>query len=125
MDYGMFLPIQKAAVAALTGPQDCVKTTCLAYEKRRDILVEGLNAIGWEIEKPKATMFVWAKIPEPFTSSEEFTKELLQKAGVLVTPGSAFGPSGEGHVRMALVQNEEEMQYAVQSIAESGILHSN
>jgi LL-diaminopimelate aminotransferase len=124
MDYGMFLPIQKAAVAALTGPQDCVKSTRLAYEKRRDILVEGLNAIGWKIEKPKATMFVWAKIPEPFTSSEEFTKQLLKKAGVLVTPGSAFGPSGEGHVRMALVQNEEDMQYAIQSIAKSGIIHS-
>lgn len=125
LDYGMFLPIQKAAVAALTGPQDCVKSTRRAYERRRDVLVEGLNAIGWRIEKPKATMFVWAKIPEPFTSSEEFTKELLEKAGVLVTPGSAFGPSGEGHVRMALVQNEEDMQYAVQSIAKSGIIHNN
>jgi LL-diaminopimelate aminotransferase len=123
MDYGMFLPIQKAAVAALTGPQDCVESGRRAYEKRRDILVEGLNAIGWQIEKPKATMFVWAKIPEPFTNSEEFTKELLKRAGVLVTPGSAFGPSGEGHVRMALVQDEEDMLYAIQSIAESGILH--
>ncbi len=122
MDYGMFLPIQKAAVAALTGPQDCVKSTRLAYEKRRDVLVDGLNAIGWQIEKPKATMFVWAKIPAPFTNSEEFTKELLQKAGVLVTPGSAFGPSGEGHVRMALVQDEEDLQYAIHSIARSGIL---
>lgn len=122
MDYGMFLPIQKAAVAALTGPQDCVKSTRLAYEKRRDVLVDGLNAIGWQIEKPRATMFVWAKIPAPFTNSEEFTKELLKKAGVLVTPGSAFGPSGEGHVRMALVQDEEELQYAIHSIAQSGIL---
>lgn len=123
MDYGMFLPIQKAAVAALTGPQDCVKSTRLAYQKRRDALVDGLNAIGWQIEKPKATMFVWAKIPAPFTNSEEFTKELLQEAGVLVTPGSAFGPSGEGHVRMALVQDEEDLQYAIHSIARSGILH--
>ena len=123
MDYGMFLPIQKAAVAALTGPQDCVESTRLAYQKRRDVLVEGLNAIGWQIEKPKATMFVWAKIPDPFTSSETFTKELLEKAGVLVTPGSAFGPSGEGYVRMALVQNEEEMKSAIQSIDKSGILN--
>jgi LL-diaminopimelate aminotransferase len=124
MDYGMFLPVQKAAVAALTGPQDCVKSTRLAYQKRRDVLVDGLNAIGWQIEKPKATMFVWAKIPEPFTNSEEFTKELLGRAGVLVTPGSAFGPSGEGHMRMALVQDEEDLNYAIQSIAQSGILHS-
>lgn len=124
MDYGMFLPVQKAAIAALLGPQDCVKTTRLAYERRRDVLVEGLNAIGWEIEKPKATMFVWAKIPAPFTNSEEFTKELLQKSGVLVTPGSAFGPSGEGHVRMALVQDEEDLRYAIHAIDESGILHN-
>lgn len=122
LDYGMFLPVQKAAVAALTGPQDCVETTRLAYEKRRDVLVEGLNAIGWKIEKPKATMFVWAKIPEPFTSSEAFTLELLKRTGVLVTPGSAFGPSGEGHVRIALVQGEDEMRYAVHAIDESGIL---
>ncbi|HEX3018306.1 MAG TPA: aminotransferase class I/II-fold pyridoxal phosphate-dependent enzyme [Caproicibacter sp.] len=122
LDYGMFLPIQKAAVAALTGPQDCVETTCLAYEKRRDVLVDGLNSIGWKIDKPKATMFVWAKIPEPFTNSEAFTLELLKRTGVLVTPGSAFGPSGEGHVRIALVQDEDEMRYAVHSIDESGIL---
>lgn len=122
LDYGMFLPVQKAAVAALTGPQDCVETTRLAYEHRRDVLVDGLNAIGWKIEKPKATMFVWAKIPEPFTNSETFTLELLKKTGVLVTPGSAFGPSGEGYVRIALVQDEEEMHYAVRSIDESGIL---
>lgn len=122
LDYGMFLPIQKAAVAALTGPQDCVETTRLAYEKRRDVLVDGLNSIGWKIDKPKATMFVWAKIPEPFTNSEAFTLELLKRTGVLVTPGSAFGPSGEGHVRIALVQDEDEMRYAVHSIDESGIL---
>lgn len=122
LDYGMFLPVQKAAVAALTGSQDCVETTRFAYEKRRDVLVEGLNDIGWKIEKPKATMFVWAKIPEPFTSSEDFTLELLKRTGVLVTPGSAFGPSGEGHVRIALVQGEDEMRYAVHAIDKSGIL---
>lgn len=122
LDYGMFLPVQKAAVAALTGPQDCVETTRRAYEKRRDVLVEGLNAVGWKMEKPKATMFVWAKIPEPFTDSVKFVRELLNRAGVLVTPGSAFGPSGEGYVRMALVQDEADMRLAVKNIDESGIL---
>lgn len=124
MDYGMFLPVQKAAVAALNGPQDCVDKTRSAYEKRRDVLVNGLNKIGWKMNKPAATMFVWAKIPEPFTNSEQFTKELLEKAGVLVTPGSAFGPSGEGHVRLALVQDEDTLREAVRWIDESGILKS-
>jgi LL-diaminopimelate aminotransferase len=122
MDYGMFLPVQKAAVAALTGPQDCVEITRSAYEKRRDVLVESLNAVGWKMEKPKATMFVWARIPEPFTDSVKFVQELLNRAGVLVTPGSAFGPSGEGYVRMALVQDEADMRLAAKSIDESGIL---
>jgi LL-diaminopimelate aminotransferase len=122
LDYGMFLPVQKAAVAALTGPQDCVTSTRMAYQNRRDVLVDGLNRIGWKIDRPKATMFVWVKIPEPFTNSEQFTMELLKRTGVLVTPGSAFGPSGEGHVRIALVQDEAEMQWAVDSIDKSGIL---
>lgn len=122
LDYGMFLPIQKAAVAALNGPQDCVKATRLAYQNRRDILVDGLNRVGWRIDKPPATMFVWAKLPEPYTDSQLFTRELLKRAGVLVTPGAAFGPSGEGHVRIALVQDEDEMRYAVRAIDESGIL---
>lgn len=122
LDYGMFLPIQKAAVAALSGPQDCVETTRRAYEKRRDVLVEGLNAVGWGMEKPKATMFVWAKIPEPYTDSVQFVRDLLELAGVLVTPGSAFGPSGEGYVRMALVQDEADMRLAVKNIDECGIL---
>lgn len=122
LDYGMFLPIQKAAAAALTGPQDCVGTTRRAYERRRDVLVDGLNRIGWPIEKPKATMFVWARIPEAFPDSETFTRELLKRAGVLVTPGAAFGPSGEGHVRIALVQDEDEMRDVVRAVEESGIL---
>ena len=124
LDYGMFLPIQKAAIAALSGPQDCVKDARRAYENRRNVLVEGLNAIGWHIAKPQATMFVWAKIPAPYTSSERFTKELLEKSGVLVTPGSAFGQEGEGHVRLALVQNEETLNQAVRLIDECGILRS-
>lgn len=122
LDYGMFLPIQRAAVAALTGPQDCVETTRRAYEKRRDVLVDGLNAIGWKIEKPQATMFVWAKLPEPYTSSEKFTMDLLKRAGVLVTPGAAFGPSGEGHVRIALVQDADDMREIVRQIQQSGII---
>lgn len=122
MDYGMFLPIQAAAVAALTGPQDCVETTRRAYETRRDLLCDGLNSIGWKIEKPAATMFVWAKIPPKFQSSEKFTLELLEKSGVLVTPGSAFGPSGEGYVRMALVQDEAAINFAVDSIDKSRVL---
>ena len=122
MDYGMFLPIQKAAIAAITGDQACVAETRAAYEKRRDILCDGLKEIGWEMMKPEATMFVWAKIPEKFDSSEEFVTELFEKAGVLVTPGSAFGPSGEGHVRMALVQDEEALREMIRAIDESGIL---
>lgn len=123
LDYGMFLPVQKAAVAALTGPQDCVERTRLAYKSRRDVLVDGLNDAGWAVEKPMATMFVWARIPAPFTDSAAFTRELFAKTGVLVTPGRAFGPSGEGHVRMALVQDESSMRDAVRRVAESGILN--
>ena len=122
LDYGMFLAVQKAAVAALTGPQDCVEETRRAYQHRRDLLLDGLNTVGWHIEKPRATMFVWAKIPAPYTDSTAFVRDLLEKAGVLVTPGTAFGPSGEGHVRMALVRSEDEMESAVKAIAESGIL---
>ena len=122
LDYGMFLPIQKAAVAALTGPQDCVRETCLAYERRRDILVEGLNAIGWPMAKPPATMFVWARVPQKFKTSEDFTKALLECSGVLVTPGSAFGREGEGHVRLALVQDEAVLRDAVHLIDDCGIL---
>lgn len=122
MDYGMFLPIQKAAIAAITGDQACVKTTRAAYEKRRDVLCDGLNAIGWKIPKPEATMFVWAPIPEAFTNSEEFAVELVKRSGVLVTPGSAFGPSGEGYVRMALVQDEPELKKGIAAIEACGIL---
>ena len=125
LDYGMFLPIQRAAVAALTGPQDCVETTRRAYEERRDVLVDGLNAIGWKIQKPQATMFVWAELPKPYTSSEKFTMDLLKRAGVLVTPGAAFGPSGEGRVRIALVQDADDMHEIVRRIQKSGILSAS
>lgn len=122
MDYGMFLPVQKAAIAAITGDQSCVETVRKAYENRRNVLCDGLNEIGWKMNRCYATMFVWAKIPSKYTSSEDFCIDLLDKTGVLVTPGSAFGPSGEGHVRMALVQNEDEMKKAIESIKNSDIL---
>lgn len=122
MDYGMFLPIQKAAIAAITGDQACVTETRAAYEKRRDLLCDGLNSIGWKMDKPESTMFVWAKIPDGFENSLDYVKQLFEQTGVLVTPGSAFGPSGEGHVRMALVQDEEAIAKAVKAIDESGIL---
>lgn len=122
MDYGMFLPIQKAAVAAITSDQSCVNITKKAYENRRNILCDGLSEIGWNIPRCAATMFVWAKIPDKYLSSERFCFDLLDKTGVLVTPGSAFGPSGEGYVRMALVQDEEEIKKAILNIDKSGIL---
>ncbi|MCI5649152.1 MAG: aminotransferase class I/II-fold pyridoxal phosphate-dependent enzyme [Fusicatenibacter sp.] len=123
MDYGMFLPIQKAAVAAITGDQSCVKSTREAYRRRRDCLCEGMTSIGWKVEKSPATMFVWAKIPDGFSSSEAFVSELLEKSGVLVTPGNAFGASGEGYVRIALVKDEPEIQEAISRIRDCGILN--
>ena len=122
MDYGMFLPVQKAAVAAITGDQSSVAQTRQAYQDRRDVLCDGLTGIGWEVPRCKSTMFVWAEIPDSFSDSVTFTKALLERSGVLVTPGSAFGPSGEGHVRMALVQDREEILRAIRSIQDSGIL---
>ncbi|MDI3533661.1 MAG: LL-diaminopimelate aminotransferase [Thermosediminibacterales bacterium] len=122
MDYGLFLPLQKAAVAALTGPQDQVKRNAETYQRRRDILVDGLKKLGWEIDKPKATMFVWAPIPEKFSSSTDFTMSLMEKAGVMVVPGISFGELGEGYVRIALVQPEEKIQEAVDRIADSGLI---
>ena len=122
MDYGMFLPVQKAAIAAITGDQSCVESTRKAYERRRDALCEHMTQIGWNMEKPQATMFVWAKIPDKFKDSETFSRELLEKAGVLVTPGSAFGPSGEGFVRLALVREEEILIQAAGQVDKSGIL---
>ncbi|WP_077612054.1 aminotransferase class I/II-fold pyridoxal phosphate-dependent enzyme [Clostridium sp. Marseille-P2415] len=122
MDYGMFLPIQKAAIAAITGDQSCVEDTRRAYESRRDALCDSMTRIGWKMEKPEATMFVWARIPEGFQDSTEFAVELVEKAGILVTPGSAFGPSGEGYVRLALVQDEEVLVQAAQMVDKSGIL---
>jgi len=117
----MFLPIQAAAIEAISGDQSIVAETRAAYERRRDVLCDGLIEAGWQMDKPPGTMFVWAPIPASYENSEAFVKDLLDKTGVLVTPGSAFGPSGEGYVRMALVQSEEDMQRAVDEVRKSGI----
>ena len=100
-DYGIFLPVQEAAIAALRGPQQAVLDTAASYQRRRDILIDGLAAGGWQIPKPKGTMFVWAPVPTGETSME-FTLSWLREAGVAVVPGSAFGAQGEGYVRIAL-----------------------
>lgn len=125
MDYGMFLPIQKAAIAAITGDQSEVEQVRAIYQERRDILCDGMGSLGWHIPKPDATMFVWSRIPAHYTSSEQFAMDLLTRAGVIVTPGSAFGPSGEGYVRLALVQDHAQLRQAVQSVAMSGILDTD
>lgn len=121
-DYGMFIPFQKAAAAAITGDQSCVVTTREAYEHRRNVLCDGLTAIGWPVDRSPSTMFVWAKIPAKFDDSETFAMELVRRAGVIVTPGSAFGPSGRDHVRLALVQDEDKIHEAIAAIQSSGIL---
>lgn len=121
IDFGMFLPIQKAAIAALEGPLDSVKEQCRQYQARRDALCDGLASIGWEKPNGKGTMFVWAKIPGSRTDSMKFCMELMEKAGVIVTPGASFGPHGEGYVRFALVLPPEKIKEAVESIRTSGI----
>jgi len=118
LDYGMFQPIQIAAIAALNGPQECVHDITMTYQKRRDVLVDGLRKLGWNIDKPKASMFVWGKIPEPFHSmgSLEFAKMLVTKAKVAVSPGIGFGDAGEGYVRFALIENEERIRQALRGM---------
>lgn len=118
LDYGMFTPLQVAAITALEGPQDCVADICETYRVRRDVLCEGMNALGWPIEKPKATMFVWAKIPEPFAElgSLEFSKWLLAEAKVAVSPGIGFGDYGDDHVRISLIENEHRTRQALRGI---------
>ena len=116
-DYGVFAPIQEAAVAALTGPQDCVLSTVATYQRRRDIIVDGFNEMGWQVERPKASMYIWAKVPTK-QSSFEFTKDLIHNTGVAVIPGIAFGDCGEGYVRIALVQPEDRIKQAVARIKE-------
>lgn len=121
-DFGMFLPVQKAAVAALTGPTDTVRAQCEEYRKRRDALCSGLRSIGWNVPDSDGTMFVWAPLPEGYTDSAAFCKELVNKSGVLCTPGSSFGPHGDGYVRFALVLPADEMSKVVKAIGESGII---
>lgn len=119
IDYGVFLPVQEAGIAALTGPQDIVRQNVENYRRRRDLLIEGLAKIGWYVDKPLATMFVWASLPADYTSSVQFARQLLEKTGVVVVPGIAFGGQGEGYVRIALVQEEEIIAKAVQLIGEN------
>ena len=119
IDYGMFLPIQKAAIAALTQEQSIVKETRETYQRRRNRIVAGVAAAGWHIASCKSTMFLWAQIPEGYGSSEEFALNLLKCSGMLVTPGSSFGAYGEGFVRIALVQSDEVIEQALQALKES------
>ncbi|CAN5730940.1 alanine transaminase [soil metagenome] len=117
-DYGTFTPIQVASIAALEGPQECVTEICNIYKSRRDVLVPGLNKLGWPVELPKATMFAWARIPEQYRAlgSVEFSKKLLLEAKVAVSPGVGFGEHGDGHVRFSLIENEERTRQALRGI---------
>ncbi len=117
-DYGIFAPVQVAAIVALRTPMDMVEANVETYRQRRDVLVEGLNRIGWKVQKPKGTMFVWAPIPEPYRhlSSMDFAMKLLDEAEVCVSPGAGFGHNGEGYVRIALVENEDRIRQAVRQI---------
>lgn len=121
IDFGMFFPIQKAAIACLNGPRDEVEAQRLKYQERRDALCAGLEGLGWERPNAHGSMFVWAKLPGGRTDSMTFCEELMEKAGVVVTPGASFGPSGEGHVRMALVLPPDQIALAVEAIREAGL----
>ena len=121
IDFGMFCPIQKAAIACLNGPRDEVEAQRLKYQERRDALCDGLEGLGWERPNAHGSMFVWAKLPGGRTDSMAFCEELMEKAGVVVTPGASFGPSGEGHVRMALVLPPDQIALAVEAIREAGL----
>ena len=122
IDYGVFKPVQYGAIAALTGPQDGVISQCAEYERRNKALCGGLRRIGWNVPDSEGTMFVWAPIPESYTSSEKFCMDLAEKTGVLCTPGSSFGSLGEGYVRFALVRDVPAIEKLVRVIDESGIL---
>jgi alanine-synthesizing transaminase len=119
-DYGTFTPIQVASIVALEGPQECVEEVRMSYQRRRDVLVSGLHACGWNVETPKATMYVWAPIPEQYKAmgSLEFAKKLLAEAKVAVAPGVGFGHYGDGHVRFAMIENEARTRQAVRGIKE-------
>ena len=121
IDFGMFYPEQAAAIAALTGPREQVERQRLLYQERRDTLCDGLESIGWERPNAHGSMFVWAKLPGGRTDSTAFVLELMERAGVIVTPGASFGPSGEGYVRMALVMPPVQLREVVAAIAAAGI----
>ena len=118
LDYGVFQPIQIASIIGLRECDEDTRKICSLYQKRRDLLVDGLNKAGWEVEKPKGTMFLWAPVPERFRAlgSLEFSKLLLEKALVAVSPGIGFGPLGEGYVRFALIENDHRTRQALRSI---------
>ena len=118
IDFGIFRPIQYAAIKALTGSQDCVKKSVETYRRRRDVFIEGLNSIGWKVKKPKATFYIWARIPLKYDAltSMEFAELLVNEAGVVVAPGTGFGEYGEGYVRFALVEDEKRLKIACERI---------
>lgn len=122
IDYGTFLPVQYGAIAALNGPEELIKAQCKEYEERRNALCDGFTALGWKFERSQGTMFAWAKIPESFTDDVEFVTTLLEKTGVLCTPGSSFGKLGKGHVRFALVLSVDVIKEALEQVRISGIL---
>lgn len=122
IDYGTYLPVQYGAVAALTGSDRMVKDQCAEYQRRRDALCGGLREIGWQMEDSEGTMFAWAKIPDGYTDDVEFVMELVEKTGVLCTPGSSFGTLGKGHVRFALTMPVKSIRDAVAAIAASGMI---
>lgn len=122
IDYGTYLPVQYGAVAALTGSDQMVKDQCAEYQRRRDTLCGGLRRIGWPMEDSEGTMFAWAKIPAGYTDDVAFVMELVEKSGVLCTPGSSFGSLGKGHVRFALTMPVEKIKEAVEAIAASGMI---
>ena len=121
-DFGMFLPVQYGAIAALTGETDSVKAQCEEYRRRRDALCGGFRKIGWDVPDSDGTMFVWAPIPAKYNSSDEFWETMVEKTGIICTPGSAFGPAGEGYVRFALVKPAEELAEIAEILGESGIV---
>lgn len=122
IDYGTFLPVQYGAIAALNGPDEGIRERCAEYQRRRDALCGGLRKIGWNIPDSQGTMFAWGKIPEGYTDDVAFVMELLEKSGLLCTPGSSFGKLGKGHVRFALTLPVEEINEAVAAVASSGII---
>ena len=122
IDFGVFIPTQYAAIAALTGPLEPVKEQCKVYQERRDTLCQGLRDIGWDVPDCKGTMFMWAPIPPKFKTSKEFCMALIEKTGIFVTPGTAFGTLGEGYVRFALTKTSDEFKEIIKIIDESGVL---